>query len=79
MASRVIEDLIEAGYKLDTSPMRRGWLPPDWQRGDLFLWPTEAAHAHLVASRELADDLLIAAAEGDGYVRPLTVPDVLPL
>jgi hypothetical protein len=76
MASRVIQDLFFAGYTLEHG---RGWIAPDALADDDPLWPTEAAHAHFVASRELADDLLIAACEGDGYVQPLTVPDTLPL
>lgn len=77
MLDERVASLIEAGYRLDTSYMQRGFRAPDAIPGDAWLWPIEAAHAHLVASRELAEDVLVAAAEGDGYVSPLRCPDSL--
>jgi hypothetical protein len=73
-------ELIEAGYVLDRSTKRRGFRAPDriGGRGDYYLWPPEAADAHLQASRQVADDALMAAAQGDGYVLdPGTCPDTL--
>jgi hypothetical protein len=65
--------LIESGYVLTP----RGWLPPDWQPGDLYM-STDAAYRHLLASRALAEKRLISAALGGGYVEPLTCPDFAP-
>lgn len=70
----MISELIDNGYTLDGEGR---WLPPFAIVGDSYL-TAEGARAHLRASRELADDVLRAATEGDGYVNPLTCPDVIP-